>query len=325
MSCVSIIIPIYNLEKYLAKCLNSVTNQTYRNLEIILLDDGSDDKSLSICKEFELKDKRIKIFSHRNRGVSYTRNRGIEVANGEYLMFVDGDDWLDIFWVEKYVKTAEKSNADIVIGGVSFLLENGSIIQKKPMVLGEFTENLWECICIKENEIFGYTPNKLYRTKMLKSHGVAFNEAMKAQEDLDFALSAYNVSEKFFTIDECGYIYRYVPGKRNHPLVQYIGNQLKLLKYAKSAVDLSVEQENIVIQKILDYLYTYIYYLSIDESFVEKCKELEKQEGLRECLIQYSGTGEQAFVSKMVLKKKYYLLKAYFRIRHILRRCLGRR
>lgn len=324
MKCVSIVIPVYNLEKYLEKCLNSVINQTYRNLEIILLDDGSCDQSLKICQEYESKDKRIKVFSHHNKGVSYTRNRGIEIATGEYLMFVDGDDYLEMFWVENYVKAAELSNADIVIGGLTFLLENGEMMQKKPLVLGEFTKNLWNCICTKNSEIYGYAPNKLYRTEFIKSNGVLFDETMKAQEDLDFALSAYNAGEKFILIDECGYIYRYVPGKRNHPILQYMKNQLKLLKLAKDSVDLQKEQEIIVVQKILDFLYTYIYYLPINEKFVDECQKIEEQEEIQECLIGYAGTGEQAFVSKMVLKKKYRLLKNYFCIRHVLRRCLGR-
>ena len=324
MKCVSIVIPVYNLEKYLEKCLNSVINQTYRNLEIILLDDGSCDKSLEICKGFESKDKRVKVFSHSNRGVSYTRNRGIGISAGEYLMFVDGDDYLKPLWVENYVKAAEKSNADVVIGGLTFLLETEEMIQKKPLVLGEFSKNLWNCICTKNNEIYGYVPNKLYRTEFIKSKCVLFDETMKAQEDLDFALSAYNAGEKFILIDECGYIYRYVPGKRNHPILQYIKNQLKLLKMAKDSVDLQKEQEITVIQKILGYLYTYIYYLPIDEKFVDECQKIEEQEGIQECLIGYAGTGEQAFVSKMVLKKKYRLLKNYFCIRHVLRRCLGR-
>lgn len=321
MKCVSIIIPVYNLENYLEECLNSIINQTYKNLEIILLDDESDDQSLKICKSFEVKDKRIKVSSHSNKGVSYTRNRGIELASGDYLMFVDGDDYLEPFWVEHYVQAAEKSNADIVIGGLTFWLQTGELIQKKTPTLGEFTKDIWNCICTKENEIFGYAPNKLYRTDFIKSKGVLFDENMEAQEDLDFALSSYDMGEKFTLIDECGYIYRYIPGKRSHPLLQYIRNQVKLLRLAKAALDLQVEQENIVIQKILDYLYTYIYYLTIDETFVEECEKLEVQEGLMECLKRYSGTGEQAFVSKLVLKRKYQLLKTYFRIRHALRRC----
>ena len=324
MKCVSIVIPVYNLEKYLEECLNSVIHQTYTNLEIILLDDGSCDQSLKICQEFESKDKRIKVFSHPNKGVSYTRNRGIEIATGEYLMFVDGDDYLKPLWVENYVKAAEKSNADVVIGGLTFLLETEEMIQKKPLVLGEFSKNLWNCICTKNNEIYGYVPNKLYRTEFIKSKCVLFDETMKAQEDLDFALSAYNAGEKFILIDECGYIYRYVPGKRNHPILQYIKNQLKLLKMAKDSVDLQKEQEITVIQKILGYLYTYIYYLPIDEKFVGECQKIEEQEGLQEYLVGYLGIGEQIFVSKMVLKKKYRLLKKYFCIRHALRRCLGR-
>lgn len=324
MKRVSIIIPVYNLEKYLVKCIESVINQTYKNLEIIILDDGSNDHSLEICKAFENKDGRVKVFSHPNQGVSYTRNRGIELSTGDYIMFVDGDDYLEVSWVENYIKVIEESNADVVIGGISFLIEADYVIRKKPQVLGEFSDDIWNCICMKENEIFGYIPNKLYCTEMIKTHNVIFDETMFAQEDFDFALSAYGVSKKIIVIDECGYIYRYISGKRNHPLLHYIRNQIKLLSLAESKVNLSSEQKIIIVQKIQDYLYKYIYYLPIDKMFVEKCKKIETIESIHKYLGKYSRAGEQAFVLKMILYKRYHLLKMYFCIRHILRGCLRR-
>ena len=91
---VSIVVPVYNVEKYLKRCVDSLIEQSYSNLEILLVDDGSKDSSLSICKEYELKDSRIRVFHKENEGLGLTRNYGIERATGEYITFVDSDDYL---------------------------------------------------------------------------------------------------------------------------------------------------------------------------------------------------------------------------------------
>ena len=98
---VSIIVPIYNVEKYVRTCVNSLISQTYNNIEIILVDDGSKDKSGSICNEFAQQDKRIRVIHKKNGGLSSAREAGINHASGEYVMIVDGDDWIDITTIQK--------------------------------------------------------------------------------------------------------------------------------------------------------------------------------------------------------------------------------
>lgn len=322
MKCVSIIIPIYNLENYLKDCLESVLCQTYANIEVILIDDGSRDNSLQICREYSLVDKRVKVLSQKNHGVSYARNRGIEEAKGEYLLFVDGDDCIEPFYVERYLSAAEQNKADIVIGGITFLMLDGEVKEKRLVSLGKFEKELWNIVCLDETGLFGYVSNKLYRTELLKKNKIFFNEAMYVQEDLDFALSAYGVGKKFYLIDFCGYIYRYTPDKRHHPLIQYIQNQLKMLLLAKTQINLLSEAEMAVISRIYNLEYTYLYYLPIDSKFVSECAKLEvlvKFEAYtRDCPIK----GEQKFIHKLVLRRKYEVLKYYFCIRHILRRIL---
>ena len=91
---ISVIVPVYNVEKYIGECIKSIINQDYENIEIILVDDGSNDKSGEICDEYTLKDKRVKVIHKENGGVSSARNRGIESSTGEYIAFVDGDDYV---------------------------------------------------------------------------------------------------------------------------------------------------------------------------------------------------------------------------------------
>ena len=98
---VSVVIPVYNAEKYIHKCIDGILSQTYHNTEIILVDDGSADNSLSICKEYAQKDSRIRVFSKENGGVSSARNMGMDEATGCYLMFLDSDDWLENDTIEK--------------------------------------------------------------------------------------------------------------------------------------------------------------------------------------------------------------------------------
>lgn len=109
---ISVIIPVYNIEKYLSRCISSIVNQTYKNLEIILIDDGSTDKSLKICKDWEKKDNRVKVISQENRGVSSARNKGLSIAKGGYISFIDGDDEINI---DLYDSFTDQYNLDIDI------------------------------------------------------------------------------------------------------------------------------------------------------------------------------------------------------------------
>lgn len=116
-SMVSIIVPVYNVEKYLEHCINSIIHQTYPNLEIILVDDGSPDNCGDICDEFAKKDKRIKVIHKKNGGLSDARNEGLKVANGDFLAFVDSDDWVDLRLFEKVIDAFERNSVDIVCFG----------------------------------------------------------------------------------------------------------------------------------------------------------------------------------------------------------------
>lgn len=110
----SVIIPVYKVEKYLRQCIDSVINQTYKNLEIILVDDGSPDNCGKICDEYAEKDKRVKVIHQLNKGVSAARNLGTELAKGEYIAYVDSDDWLDIHMYEELFKVLNKYNLDMI-------------------------------------------------------------------------------------------------------------------------------------------------------------------------------------------------------------------
>lgn len=124
-SLISVVLPIYNVEKYLNRCINSVINQSYHNLEIILVDDGSLDKCPQICDEWAKKDRRIKVIHKKNAGLGYARNTGIENACGEYICFIDSDDYVALDMIERTYSLAKKTNADIVSYGYCFVDSKG--------------------------------------------------------------------------------------------------------------------------------------------------------------------------------------------------------
>ena len=124
---VSIIVPVYNVEKYLRRCMESLINQTYKNIEIIVINDGSSDNSLNILKEYEVADNRIKLINKNNEGLSQTRNVGIEVASGKYITFVDSDDWIANDMIDRMYKLAESEKLDLVISSYIREYKNKSI------------------------------------------------------------------------------------------------------------------------------------------------------------------------------------------------------
>ncbi len=173
---ISVIIPIYNNETFLQKCIDSILMQTYSNLEIILVDDGSTDGSGKICDQYAQKDPRVKVVHQQNQGISAARNAGIAVAKGEYISFVDSDDWVDATFIEILLKTAQQSNALIAVVGRYEVLAGGTYqaqISLKPQEKkifaasqGNFTAE--EALNLLLAKIDRYIANKLYHRSVFE-------------------------------------------------------------------------------------------------------------------------------------------------------------
>lgn len=163
---ISVIIPVYNTENYLSPCLESIIRQTYKNLEIIVVDDGSTDKSGVIADEFSLNDTRIKVIHKPNGGVSSARNTGIDIANGKWIGFVDSDDTIEENYFETLINNALKNNADISFG-ISNIIDG-----KNDPIKNNYTPTV-KCFTAQEAIIhllkadyFGCAVNKLYRLNL---------------------------------------------------------------------------------------------------------------------------------------------------------------
>ena len=137
---VSIILPVYNAQSHLARCVGSICAQTYQNIEIIILNDGSKDQSFPVCEEFRQKDPRILLVDKANSGVSDTRNLGLKLASGKYVEFVDSDDYLDPDFTERLVAAAEENEADFVIAPYKMVIPAGA--SKPEQVLDKIQDEL---------------------------------------------------------------------------------------------------------------------------------------------------------------------------------------
>lgn len=165
---ISVIIPVYNIEKYLSECIASVVNQSYRSLEIILVDDGSSDKSGKICDEWAQRDNRIKVIHKVNEGVSEARNTGIKECTGQLIGFVDGDDWIDPEMYQTLVERLLKSEADVVMCGYyDYPYGLDKPIIKGNLVTEDGTFEETAISIIKRNGYFTSVWNKLFRRKCI--------------------------------------------------------------------------------------------------------------------------------------------------------------
>lgn len=170
---VSVIIPIYNVEQYLPKCLASVVQQTLKDIEIICVNDGSTDNCLKILEEFKSKDNRIKIINKENAGLGNARNSGLEVANGEYISFIDSDDYIDEDFLELLYNEAKESDADVACGGIKrendgetyFLINYLSTV---------ITDDIYQKINISKATQFSFVWNKIYKNSFLKENNLKF-------------------------------------------------------------------------------------------------------------------------------------------------------
>lgn len=181
---VSIIIPIYNVERFLRDCLDSVIKQTYSNLEIILVDDGSTDGCLEICREYQKKDNRVHVFHQENKGCSIARNLGLKHAHGIYISFFDSDDVMHPDRMEEMVAIMKKEDADLVIGNYDIVTQDGTFLEnKKEVALYEVDSPTF-----KYCSFAPFPGNKLYRLSILKEKQIEWKQISIA-EDLVFYLS----------------------------------------------------------------------------------------------------------------------------------------
>lgn len=207
MTKVSIIVPVYNVEKYLAKCLTSIINQTLKDIEIICVNDGSTDNSLAILNKFASKDYRIKVIDNAHYGVAKTRNIGLQEATGEYIGFVDSDDYLDLDFFEKLYQVATENNSDIAVASIlkhkKFFNRYNAKYTKEEIAI-DIQDKIK--LCGDKKHFFFYAWNKIYKSSLIKGNNISFSEG-QIYEDVMFAIKALYYSNKIISVCKTKYHY----------------------------------------------------------------------------------------------------------------------
>lgn len=190
---ISIIVPVYNVDKYLPQCLDSILAQTYPDFEVLLVDDGSTDGSGTICDNFALKDSRIQVFHKANGGVSSARNLGLDNASGEWVVFVDSDDWLSEIYCETLINSC--INADITFfSEVWHYLDGCKIVYSSGETCAKDSKEKKEDLILHllqnqtKHNYFGYTWNKMFKREIIEINKIRFVEGLSTSEDEVFTL-----------------------------------------------------------------------------------------------------------------------------------------
>lgn len=292
MKLVSIIVPVYNAEDSLERCVRSLLSQTYKKIEILLVNDGSKDRSGELCDGFSLREEGIKVIHKENGGVSSARNAGIDAAAGEYIQFVDSDDWIESDFTERLVREIEDNNAELVISGFTFIENEGISLKKLAPRLFETVEE-WSNDFgeLYQNYFLNSPCNKLFLRKKIRGR---FPENISLGEDCIFALEYLRRVTRIKLTDAVGYCYDME--SEGSLTKQYNEDDFQTAKLLyQKAKDYATEifgrfcGENKVKYVFLQDLRRYLFqmYMRADWNKIEKIacvRSLSKDEVLKECL-----------------------------------------
>ena len=333
---VSIIVPIYNGAKYIHKCMEMIINQTFKDFELIIVNDGSTDNSFEMCNEYAKTDKRIKLISKKNEGTWAARNRGIDASQGKYIIFFDCDDWYEDNLLMEMHECIYNNNVDLVISGQTnvFVDKNGETIRKvKVLPQNKFfvTKNqiLDNFIYLRKKEIGDILWNKIYKSEIIKRYNLKF-ENYKRGEDTVFNANYYEHIDKCIVIGKALYNYRI---ENSNPVwLKYSENYLNLVleenttlinklkqwgKYNNSAIEY---QSTHFIYRIIEYFYRVVYpgnNLSFKSKY-EKILNLISDEEVKKNLENSNVTGKfHKLIIKLMKSKNVVLILFFARIKLI--------
>lgn len=234
----SIIIPVYNVEKYLEQCLQSVISQTYTNFEVILINDGSTDKSKKICDKYTLDDTRFKLIDIKNKGVSNARNLGIEKSRGEYILFLDSDDYIELDALEKIYNVVNSNDYDIVLYRLVREINNKKIIDidmdrymNKAYSTKEEIKDLMPYLIKKE---IINSPIKVYRNKLIKFNNIKFDTKLDLGEDLLFNMECILSSNNIYIMNDI--LYHYMIRNEDSLTNKFMSDKYNKLMYVNGKI-----------------------------------------------------------------------------------------
>ena len=242
---ISIIIPVYNVDKYINRCIDSILKQTYKDYEIILIDDGSKDTSLKKIKSYEKKYDFIKVFSQKNSGPALTRNRGIDNASGKYIMFIDSDDYIDEDYLEKYINNIDDN--DIVIGGFK-KVDDKKVTFKRKLIDTEFSKYI----------VTGPVCH-LYKKDLIVNNNIKFLDT-NMSEDTYFNIKIYELNPKIKSISYIGYNYYTNPTSISNTKHKGFSKDIDFIGFIKELQSKKINNKELHNYFLIRYVIWYLLY-----------------------------------------------------------------
>lgn len=261
---ISIIIPIYNGEKYISRCIQSIVSQTYQNLEIIIVDDGSEDNTSKIIKSLSLKYNNIKYYYKKNGGVSSARNYGLTKANGEFITFVDCDDKINQRLYEKVIDIFKKYKTDIVAFNYNLINKDES----KLLGINKEPDKSFQYSILQNDEIMGFVFNKVYKRQVVD--GIKFDKNIKIYEDLLYNVNVSLKANTYYYIKEPLYDYYQNEDSAMHTI--YKKDITRFYAYAK--INNMIKNKSLLFKRLYYFIWDYQKYSTINgkinDSYLEE-------------------------------------------------------
>lgn len=303
---VSIIVPIYNVEKYLKRCIDSILKQTYKELEIILVDDGSTDSSGLICEEYKENENRIKVIHKNNGGLSSARNAGLDIATGAYLTFIDSDDWIAENHIEQIMNALEAKSADIAVCGIVVIDGKTSNVYKSVDNICEFTS--YDAI---DNILMGGSIdvsacNKVYKNEVFNN--VRYPEG-ENNEDAAVIIDILSKVKKIVQIPDNSYYYYQRKGSISKtPILKDYYNQMK---HAEDIYQKCIRISMLFSEKAKYYVFNQI--LSILKLMIKRKQVFEYKRDYISFIIKMNEYETKHFKAQLSIKRKllYRIIKIF--------------
>lgn len=327
---ISVIIPAYNSEKYIERCVDSVKNQTYKKLEIIIINDGSTDNTGNLISDIAKSDSRIKIINQDNHGVSYTRNKGIDIAKGKYITFIDSDDYYEMDAIEHLYYIIISKNYDAVRGNYR-LKKDSKVIETGVVEKQEVKDYLKLYNNIFDNSLPSYTVLLLIKREFLTNNNIYFDEKISMMEDTIFYTNLFSKHPNAFLDDKITYNYEYNQDSASKSSKYYernLYNTIQVNKKIKSILKKNKYNENKLNSNsyniISNYLFS-LYFILNNNDWDRLYKDIISNNDFLEIESNFIYMKQLHFyISEFLLKnRKLLLLKFFYNFRKIISKIKG--
>lgn len=304
---VSVIVPIYNIEKYIGRCIESIVNQTYNNIEVLLVVDGATDNSLNICKCWAKKDSRIRVIYQENGGVSSARNHGVKESKGEYITFVDGDDYIANQMIEKLVESIKNNNVDFSVCNLCVIHMDGKMtkvnLKSQVFDVQYIIENYFDNNNIKE---IMWGPNqKLFKRSLIKDF---YFKNYSMGEDLLYIFEILQTVSKLAYVDYDGYYYVH---RENSAMKSNFSNKnFDYIKAAEEIVNICKNNSSVAIYKANQWFYKTALVLFRSLIINNSKNDFYNEYTLLKCFLKKN---KKEYLKQMSFKRKMdFYLSIYF-------------